>query len=142
MQPALDSTILDRLIALGRQQGHLTNEDLQINLPIDSMSAEDIALIVVHLEEMGIPVELEDRLVTPHPQPAPAPQRSAEIIPFPGPSAKPKAKRTPPLQPAGASKPQSPQQGQPSGARAHLAVAVAGLLVLAALGAIVVLFGA
>jgi hypothetical protein len=53
MQQALDSNTLDRLISLGRKQGYLTNQDLEANLPIDSMSAEEIALIVVHLEEMG-----------------------------------------------------------------------------------------
>jgi hypothetical protein len=81
MQPALDRTLLDRLIVLGRDRGHLTTEDLRLNLPIERMSAEEIALIVVQLEGSGVAVELEDSLISPVPEPAP--RRSAEIIPFP-----------------------------------------------------------
>jgi hypothetical protein len=79
MQPALDRTIMDRLTILGRERGHLTTEDLRLNLPVDRMSAEEIALIVVQLEGSGVAVELEDSLISPEP----APRRSAEIIPFP-----------------------------------------------------------
>lgn len=85
MQPALDSTTLDRLISRGRERGYLTTEDLRTSLPVESMSAEDIALIVVHLEETGVSVELEDSLLSHDPKPAPMPRQSAEIIPFPGP---------------------------------------------------------
>jgi hypothetical protein len=81
MQPALDRTLLDRLIVLGRERGHLTTEDLRINLPVERMSAEEIALIVVQLEGSGVPVELEDSLISPAPEPSP--RKSAEIIPFP-----------------------------------------------------------
>ena len=55
----IDSCILARLVALGRAKEHLTNQDLQAALPIDTMGAEDIALIVVHLEGTGVPVELQ-----------------------------------------------------------------------------------
>lgn len=81
MQPALDRTLLDRLIILGRDQGHLTTEDLRLNLPIERMSAEEIALIVVQLEGANVSVELEDSLISP--APVQAPRKSAEIIPFP-----------------------------------------------------------
>lgn len=81
MQPALDRTILDRLTSLGRERGHLTTEDLRLNLPVDRMSAEEIALIVVQLEGSGVAVELEDDLISPVSEPAL--RRSAEIIPFP-----------------------------------------------------------
>jgi hypothetical protein len=81
MQPALDRTLLDRLIVLGRERGHLTTEDLRINLPVERMSAEEIALIVVQLEGSGIAVELEDSLISPAPEQPP--RKSAEIIPFP-----------------------------------------------------------
>lgn len=141
MQQALDSNTLDRLIALGRQQGQLTTLDLESNLPIQCMSAEDIALIVVHLEEAGIPVELDDSLMAPGPRPVKAPARSAEIIPFPdGAAAARMKKRTPPLQKA------SPAQAAPAFVQqekraAHWAVAAAGLLVLALMVAALILFG-
>ncbi|WP_230533324.1 RNA polymerase sigma factor region1.1 domain-containing protein [Microvirga roseola] len=83
MQSALDRNTLDRLIAVGRKQGHLTTEDLRTGLPVESMSAEEIALIVAHLEETGVPVELEDRLIFPEPNPRPVPPGGAQIIPFP-----------------------------------------------------------
>jgi hypothetical protein len=40
------------LVALGRRKGHLTNQDLEAALPVDTMSPEDIALVVVHLERL------------------------------------------------------------------------------------------
>jgi hypothetical protein len=141
MQQALDSNTLDRLIALGRQQGQLTTRDLETNLPIQSMSAEDIALIVVHLEEAGIPVELDDSLMAPHPKPAMAPTKSAEIIPFPDRATAARTKkRTIPLQNA------SPVQSEPAFVQqekraAHWAVAIGGLLVLALMAGALILFG-
>jgi hypothetical protein len=99
MQPALDRTILDRLITLGRDRGHLTTEDLRMNLPVERMSAEEIALIVVQLEGSGVSVELEDSLISPMPDPAS--RRSAEIIPFPKRPATDRARAKPvPLKPA------------------------------------------
>lgn len=55
----IDSGTLARLVALGRRKGHLTNQDLEAVLPVSAMSAEDIALVVVHLEDAGVPVELD-----------------------------------------------------------------------------------
>jgi hypothetical protein len=99
MQPALDRTILDRLTILGRERGHLTTEDLRLNLPVERMSAEEIALIVVQLEGSGVAVELEDSLISPAPEPAP--RRSAEIIPFPKRPAADRARPRPlPFKPA------------------------------------------
>jgi hypothetical protein len=133
MQPALDSNTLDRLIALGRKKGYLTNQDLEANLPIDSMSPEEIALIVVHLEETGVPVELEDSLISANPKPSLPPARTAEIIPFPGRSAAPQAKPLKiPLQTGAPSQPvlNKPEVQAGDKAAAHWAVAVAGGLVL------------
>ena len=142
MQPALDSNTLDRLITLGRKQGHLTNQDLEANLPIASMSAEDIALIVVQLEETGVPVELEDSLVTPNAKPDPSPVRSAEIIPFPDRAAAARMKqRKAPVQKAPTV---APKAATPTGSKnrsAHWAVAVSGLLVLALLVGLVTMLG-
>lgn len=141
MQPALDSNTLDRLITLGRQQGHLTNRDLEDNLPIASMRAEDIALIVVQIEESGVPVELDDSLLSSNAKPIPAPARSAVIIPFPDRAAAARMKqRKVPLQKAAASAPAAKPAGQ-KGRAAHWAVAGAGFLVLALLIGIVAMLG-
>jgi hypothetical protein len=142
MQQALDSNTLDRLIALGRQQGQLTTLDLETNLPIHSMSAEDIALIVVHLEEAGVPVELEDSLMAPNPKPAAAPTKSAEIIPFPDrATADRMKKRAAPLQKAAAIQAAEHTFVHRERRAAHWAVAIGGLLVLALMVGALVLFG-
>ncbi|MFE1602385.1 RNA polymerase sigma factor region1.1 domain-containing protein [Methylobacterium sp. ID0610] len=65
MQPAIDRASLDRLIARGRAQGQLTTEDLRRDLPISGMSPDAIALLLVELEEAGVPVELEEELLAP-----------------------------------------------------------------------------
>jgi hypothetical protein len=140
MQQALDSNTLDRLITLGRQQGQLTTLDLETNLPIHSMSAEDIALIVVHLEEAGVPVELDASLMAPNPTPAAAPTKSAEIIPDRA-AAGGMKKRTAPLQKAAAVQAAEPALVQQEKRVAHWAVAMGGLLVLALMVGALVLFG-
>jgi len=137
MQPALDSNTLDRLITLGRERGHLTTEDLRASLPVESMSPEDIALIVIQLEETGVPVELDESLLSPDPKPVSMPRQSAEIIPFPGPGARPKPSKTKPLQPA---KPAVQAPGQEKAGIAHPAhwiIAGAGVLAIAMLSLII-----
>ncbi|MXQ14178.1 RNA polymerase sigma factor region1.1 domain-containing protein [Microvirga makkahensis] len=137
MQPALDSNILDRLISLGRERGHLTTEDLRARLPIESMSAEDIALVVVHLEETGVPVELEPGLISPERKPASTPRRSAEIIPFPGPRNKTKPTKSEPLQPAKLPLSEPRQDTALLMPPAHWVVAGAGVLAFAVFSLII-----
>lgn len=143
MQPALDSNILGHLISLGRERGHLTTADLRASLPIESMSAEEIALVVVQLEETGVPVELEEslRAANPRPKPAPVPRRSAEIIPFPAHRVKRRtseAKRPAPPRPAAAQPSQAPTEAEAPpvhwiiAAIGVLAFTVASLVVFAA----------
>jgi hypothetical protein len=137
MQPALDRITLDHLISLGRRQGHLTTEDLRASLPVETMSAEEIALIVVHLEETGVPVELEESLLSPNPKPQPVPRKSAEIIPFPGPEARNRKKLKPkPLKPAPA-----PAASQETEVKtkpvSYWIYTAAGLLALAVFGLII-----
>ena len=64
MQAAFDRTTLDRLVALGKSQGGLTPDDLRRALPVDRMSAEDIALVLIELEEAGISVDPDEALLT------------------------------------------------------------------------------
>jgi hypothetical protein len=54
---------LDCLVAMGRRDGGLTTGDLRRALPVDAMSAEDLALVVVHIEEEGVSVELDESLL-------------------------------------------------------------------------------
>jgi hypothetical protein len=83
MQPAIDRDTLERLIALGRARGILTNRDIEEALPTDHMSAEDIALVVVHLEDAGIPVDLEESLQKLHPGIRSPDMGGAQILSFP-----------------------------------------------------------
>ncbi|WP_052954642.1 RNA polymerase sigma factor region1.1 domain-containing protein [Microvirga vignae] len=137
MQPALDSNTLDRLISLGRERGHLTTEDLRASLPIESMSAEEIALVVVHLEETGVPVELEESLLLPDPKPVAMPRQSAEIIPFPGPRASRKPSKAKPLQPAKPALPEPRQAETQETSFSPWIVAAAGMLAFAVFALII-----
>ncbi|KAB1077393.1 hypothetical protein [Methylobacterium soli] len=62
MAAGIDKDTLERLIALGQRKGRLSPEDLLTGLPVDRMSAEDIALVVLEIEEAGVPVEVEETL--------------------------------------------------------------------------------
>ena len=92
MQPAIDRNSLERLIALGRQKGGLTNQDLEEALPVDHMSAEDIALMVVHLEEAGIPVDLDDTLLDRQGRHRSQHMEGAQIVALPGALGRPPCK--------------------------------------------------
>ncbi|GJD63587.1 RNA polymerase sigma factor region1.1 domain-containing protein [Methylobacterium frigidaeris] len=63
MQAAFDRATLDRLVTLGRSQGGLTPDDLRRALPVDRMSAEDIAMVLIELEEAGISVDPDEALL-------------------------------------------------------------------------------
>jgi hypothetical protein len=92
MRPAIDRSTVESLILLGKQRGGLTNQDLQAALPVGSMSAEDIALIVMQLEEAGVSVDLDESLSVGGQRPTTPPKRSAEILPFPkSPHGRPKS---------------------------------------------------
>ncbi|WP_165937964.1 RNA polymerase sigma factor region1.1 domain-containing protein [Methylobacterium segetis] len=64
MAAHIDRNTLNLLIAFGKQKGRLSPEDLLAALPMDGLSAEDIALLVLEIEEAGVPVELEETLLT------------------------------------------------------------------------------
>jgi hypothetical protein len=138
MQQALDRTTLDRLIGLGRKQGQVTTKDLRESLPVESMSAEEIALIIAQLEESGVAVELEEGLLSPALRSEPAARMSAEIIPFPRPAAKPRPKPKAFLLPAGPAPVSVQPQPHAGPSRAiHWMAAAAGLLALAVVGLII-----
>ena len=137
----IDRTTLDRLVALGRARGQLTNEDLEAALPIASMDADDIALVVVHLEDAGIAVELDESLLTGPPS---RPSEGARPIAFVAPEHR--AERPSPAKPdLGSGAPSAPDAPQgnasvsASGPSVHRAVALAGFAVVAILILAVVL---
>jgi hypothetical protein len=62
----ISTTAVDRLIQLGRRRGGLEIDDIRQALPIDTMTIEELADVVAHLEEAGISVEIDAGLLTPH----------------------------------------------------------------------------
>lgn len=67
-----DDEAFDRLVALGRERGGLTTEDIAQSLPVERMTAEQLAAVIVYLEEADIPVEIDPAFLSPrHRGPAP-----------------------------------------------------------------------
>lgn len=72
---------------LGRRQGRVSTEDFRRLLPLAGMSAEEIANLVLRLEERGIAVDLDPSLFVPaggkrHEGP-PAPAEGVALKPEP-----------------------------------------------------------
>ncbi|MBX9758393.1 MAG: hypothetical protein K2Y29_06415 [Beijerinckiaceae bacterium] len=59
----IDDAGFDAIREQGVRRGFVTTNDLRSALPIDQMSADEIALVVVRLEEEGVAVELDDDLM-------------------------------------------------------------------------------
>ena len=57
MTASIDRATLDRLIALGRERGELTADDLQRALPIDTMDVDALVLVMLELDAAGVGVE-------------------------------------------------------------------------------------
>lgn len=134
MQAAFDRTTLDRLIALGRSRGELTPDDLRRALPVDRMSAEDIALVLIELEEAGIAVDPDEILLQGGGTPLPAGAIRLPEPPAPAPAAPVVAPVVePPPAAATAAATSAPDRVSPPPARggAHRAVILAGLAALA-----------
>jgi len=144
LMTAIDKTSIDRLVALGRKSGRLTTENLRDVLSIETMSADDIALVVVHLEDAGIPVELEDSLLTEPKRPQPAATQGAEIVPLPDRSRKPRSSTSEavPLRLGVPFMADEPALRRHDPRHVHWAVAIAGIIVLALLGLVILVYGA
>ena len=65
-----DAALFD-LINLARQRGGLTMEDLRKALPLDSMSVEDISLVLTRLDKAGVDLEIDPDLLLPENKTAP-----------------------------------------------------------------------
>lgn len=81
MSAVIERRILDRLIALGQGTGRISADELAAHLPTATMTAEDIALVVLELEEAGVEVAFDGPLSAGG---RPAPVRPvAELPPLP-----------------------------------------------------------
>ncbi len=69
MAGAIPSAVLDGLVEQGRKRGRLTTDDLTRALPIHAMTPDEIALVVAHLEDAGVPVEVDEALLGGRPRP-------------------------------------------------------------------------
>jgi Sigma-70 factor, region 1.1 len=136
MDSGIDRNTLDRLVALGRSRGTLTVRDLKEHLPIEDLNADTIALIVAHLEDAGISVELDDPLSTDRGRTRPLQTPGAELQ-------TPAGSRRPPATHASVAGELGPAEVRGDGTRpsdlrqsprVHRAVAIAGVLVLLLLG--------
>lgn len=59
----IDRDTMRRLIDEGRRKGRLETRDLRHVLPIERMEPDDIALVLLRLEEAGVAVELDEDLL-------------------------------------------------------------------------------
>ncbi|KMO10802.1 RNA polymerase sigma factor region1.1 domain-containing protein [Methylobacterium platani] len=125
MQAAFDRATLDRLIALGKDRGGLGPDDLRQALPIDRMSAEDIALVLIELEEAGIPVD-PDEILLQHGRTLP-PAGAVRLPEPPAPEAAAPAPESPPAATQAASPGPRAAPGPAGAGGAHRAVVWAGL---------------
>lgn len=82
---AIDDTAVEHLIALGRQRGRLTADDLRQLLPIETMTTNDIARIVGRLEDAGVAVDIDEALSARHSSPHAITGRGFESTPRPDP---------------------------------------------------------
>lgn len=138
MTQALDRATLDRLVALGRDRGLLTADDLRAALPVERMDVDTLVLVMLELEAAGVSVEPEafgpptDRAVPvsvtlPPPRPGTPPVRAAE--------AGPGASFAPPISAA----PAAPEPVPDDGVDAGRAVLLAGLATVLILGAVLLM---
>ncbi|MCX4198667.1 RNA polymerase sigma factor region1.1 domain-containing protein [Methylobacterium organophilum] len=79
MTQVLDRGTLDRLVALGRDRGLLTADDLRAALPVERMDVDALVLVMLELEAAGVSVEPE-AFAPPTDRPVPA----AVTLPAPG----------------------------------------------------------
>lgn len=127
----------NELLALGRRQGALTTNDLRRALPVESMTPEDIAALVLRLEEADVPVEADPALGGgggkraaaegavangPFPREAPGP---ATVTPFPAPGS--------PLRPTRSTAAARLPKALTGGFQVNVAIVVAVVLVIAVL---------
>jgi hypothetical protein len=126
---AIPKETLDSLIALGRSRGHLTTEDLAAALPVEAMAPDEIALVVVHLEDAGIPVEIDESLLGGRLRPSVIPPGTPEFAALDKPQDQAPAQHRSPNPTGPPPSPQAETKPAATAPRAHTSVILAGILV-------------
>jgi len=62
----VDELAIRRLVALGRQSGSLTLEQIRAHLPVDRMTEAQIGEALERIEAAGVSVEVDDALLALH----------------------------------------------------------------------------
>lgn len=63
----IDETAYRQLEEIGRRDGRVTTDDMTGVLPIQQMSPGDIAGVIERLEKAGVEVDVDEKLLRPHP---------------------------------------------------------------------------
>ncbi|MCJ2086179.1 RNA polymerase sigma factor region1.1 domain-containing protein [Methylobacterium sp. E-005] len=139
MSQTIDRGTLDRLIALGRERGELSAEDLRAALPVERLDVDDLVLVMLELEAAGISVEPEA-----FGPPADKPLTTAVTLPARDPGSIPAVRAgegaDAAATPTDAGSRPAPPQGDPDdGAGVNRAIILAGLATLLVLGAVLLL---
>ncbi|KTS03456.1 hypothetical protein ABID82_004692 [Methylobacterium sp. PvP062] len=138
MTQVLDRGTLDRLVALGRDRGLLTADDLRAALPVERMDVDALVLVMLELEAAGVSVEPE-AFGPPTDRPVPA----AVTLPAPGSGTPPvRAAEAGPGAAFAAPASAAPAAAEPipdDGADAGRAVLLAGLATVLILGAVLLM---
>lgn len=100
---------LQRLLAIGRQRGHVTLEEVKAALPVAEMGAEELGRAMLRLEEAGVEVRLEGDLLRPRPGSEAADPPPVTLPP----GAEPAPARAPPMAAPGAPFEPPPRPGGP-----------------------------
>lgn len=83
----IDETTKERLIRMGRQNGdRLSIEQLGQEIPVETMTPDEVAAVVETLEGAGIEVDLEDEKLK-KPRPTVAYERGAGVVDMASPAA-------------------------------------------------------
>jgi len=104
-----DDVATRTLMELGRRQGRVSTDDFRRLLPIASMSSEEIANLVLRLEERGIAVDLDPTLFVPsgtRREGSPSPADAVTLRPAPPSPPAPETRM-------GSGPPQAPQAPSP-----------------------------
>ena len=80
---SVDEAELGKFIETAKQSGTVSTDELRRAFPIDTMGGEDIAAIVLRLEEAGVSVEIDPSLFSPKHGLSPNPLGTARTQPPP-----------------------------------------------------------
>ncbi|MGH1573540.1 RNA polymerase sigma factor region1.1 domain-containing protein [Methylobacterium sp. P31] len=141
MSQTIDRGTLDRLIALGRERGQVSADDLRAALPVERMDVDALVLVMLELEAAGVSVEPEA-----FGPPADRPVSTALTLPRRDPGIAPPVRRADGVGAAASAgqEPAAPGAAPPTQAPddrsiVNRAVVLAGLATLLVLGAVLLM---